>query len=236
MAIYRDEFDYDTEEDDGIEFLDDNYEEGWYEDDDDEPVHRAVSSTAAASKTKKSANTSNVILSEILSYVKIVLVAIAIAFVFTQFIIVNAQVPSGSMRNTIVEDDRLIGFRLAYTFDAPQRGDIIIFKFPDDEKQNYVKRVIGLPGDVVQIIHGQVFVNGELLDEPYLAEKMNDNEVEETYIVPSDHYFVLGDNRNSSLDSRYWKNTYVARNKILAKVIFRYYSGAEKHLSFKLFN
>lgn len=236
MAIYRDEFDYDTEEDDGIEFLDDNYEEGWYEDDDDEPVHRTVSSTAAASKTKKSANTSNVILSEILSYVKIVLVAIAIAFLFTQFIIVNAQVPSGSMRNTIVEDDRLIGFRLAYTFDAPQRGDIIIFKFPDDEKQNYVKRVIGLPGDVVQIIHGQVFVNGELLDEPYLAEKMNDNEVEETYIVPSDHYFVLGDNRNSSLDSRYWKNTYVARNKILAKVIFRYYSGAEKNLSFKLFN
>ena len=76
--------------------------------------------------------------------------------IFTQYIIVNAEVPTGSMKNTIMEGDRLIGFRLSYLFSKPERGDVIIFKYPDDEKQNFVKRVIGIPGDVVQIIHGKV--------------------------------------------------------------------------------
>ena len=88
---------------------------------------------------------------EILSYIKILAVAIIVAFLFTRFIIVNAQVPSGSMENTILTGDRLIGFRLAYLFHEPERGDIVIFKYPDDESQNFVKRVIGIPGDVIQI-------------------------------------------------------------------------------------
>lgn len=86
-----------------------------------------------------------------LSLVKIVVIAVVFALVFTNFIIINAEVPSGSMRDTIWEGDRLFGFRLAYKFSEPKRGDIIIFKFPDDETQNYVKRVIGLPNDIVQI-------------------------------------------------------------------------------------
>lgn len=91
-----------------------------------------------------------------LSLVKIVVIAVVFALVFTNFIIINAEVPSGSMRDTIWEGDRLFGFRLAYKFSEPKRGDIIIFKFPDDETQNYVKRVIGLPNDIVQIKNGRI--------------------------------------------------------------------------------
>lgn len=175
------------------------------------------------------------VLSELLSYVKIIIAAFIIAFIFTQYIIVNAQVPTGSMKNTIMEGDRLIGFRLSYIFSKPERGDIIIFKYPDDETQNFVKRVIGVPGDVVQIIHGDVYVNGEELDEPYIKEPMYDNETEETYVVPEGHYFVMGDNRNDSLDSRYWKtSTFVSEKKILAKVIFRYYNEDAHKIDFKL--
>ena len=172
------------------------------------------------------------VLGELLSYVKIVLCAVAIAFIFTQFIIVNAQVPTGSMVDTINIGDRLIGFRLSFLFNDPQRGDIVIFKFPDDESQNYVKRVIGLPGDVIQIKNGQVSVNGEQLEEDYLLEPMIPRAEEEVYVVPEDSYFMMGDNRNSSLDSRAWVNKYVKKDKILAKVIFRYYNGDTKRIGF----
>lgn len=90
-------------------------------------------------------------MSEAFSFFKIVAFAAIFALIFTNFIIINAEVPSGSMRDTIWEGDRLFGFRLSYKFSEPERGDIIIFKFPDDESQNYVKRIIGLPNDIVQI-------------------------------------------------------------------------------------
>ena len=126
------------------------------------------------------------------------------------------------MENTILTGDRLIGFRLAYLFHEPERGDIVIFKYPDDESQNFVKRVIGIPGDVINIRNGYVYVNGEMLEENYIREPMNSDGEDLTYVVPSGSYFMLGDNRNISQDSRYWKNTYVSRKNILAKAWFRY--------------
>ena len=174
---------------------------------------------------------------EFFSWVRIFVVAIALALCINNFLIINANVPSGSMENTIMTGSRMIGLRTAYWFKEPQRGEIIIFKYPDDEKQNFVKRVIGIPGDVVQIIHGKVYVNGNELDEPYLREPMNDNEEEQVFVVPEGHYFVMGDNRNDSLDSRYWKTSnYVSEKKILAKVIFRYYNQSRHKINFKLFN
>ena len=132
------------------------------------------------------------------------------------------------MRDTIMEQDRLIGFRLSYKFSAPQRGDIIIFKFPDDKTETYVKRIIGLPGDMIEIMPDgdgvvHVYVNGQILDEPYIREPMAAVSDYQRYIVPEGHYFAMGDNRNSSLDSRYWDNKYIARDKILAKAVFKYY-------------
>lgn len=166
--------------------------------------------------------------SEVLSYIKILVLAAVIAFLCNTFIIVNAEVPTGSMRDTIMEQDRLIGFRLSYKFSAPQRGDIIIFKFPDDETETYVKRIIGLPGDMIEIMPDgdgvvHVYVNGQILDEPYIREPMAAVSDYQRYIVPEGHYFAMGDNRNSSLDSRYWDNKYIARDKILAKAVFKYY-------------
>ncbi|MGN0501454.1 MAG: signal peptidase I [Ruminococcus sp.] len=117
----------------------------------------------------------------------------------------------------------MIGNRLAYTFGDPQRGDIAIFKFPDDESQLFIKRVIGLPGDKIQIIDGLVYVNdsAEPLQEDYLAETPAGDFG--PYYVPEDSYFMMGDNRNYSKDSRLWENTYVKRDKILAKAALRYY-------------
>ena len=171
-------------------------------------------------------------LKELFSYVKLIVIAVIIAFICTQFIIVNAKVPTGSMKNTIMEDDRLIGFRLSYVFSKPERGDVVIFKYPDDETQNYVKRVIGLPGDIITISQGVVSVNGDILEEDYIREPMKITE-DETYIVPTGHYFMMGDNRNNSLDSRFWTNTFVAKDKILAKAIFKYFDGTNKNLTFK---
>lgn len=175
------------------------------------------------------------IVKEILSYVQIVCIAAIAALLINYFVIVNASIPSGSMNNTIMEGDHLIGFRLAYTFSGPERGDIIIFNYPDDPSQKFVKRVIGLPGDIVEIKTEysenvpvtSVYVNGQKLNEPYLKEPMALLSENSVFIVPADSYFVLGDNRNDSKDSRYWQNTYVPKEYILAKAIFKYYSEFE---------
>ncbi len=143
-----------------------------------------------------------------------------VALFINNFIIVNANVPSSSMENTIMTKDRLIANRLAYLFDEPERFDIIVFKFPDNEKILFVKRIIGLPGDTVEIIDGVVYVNNEMIEEPYLAEKPVGNFGPVT--VPEEHYFTLGDNRNHSEDSRYWINTFVPEENIKAKPLFRY--------------
>ena len=195
--------------------------------DDDEPVD-------SSKDYQSSKGFFSFLYSEVLSLVKIVVIAVVFALVFTNFIIINAEVPSGSMRDTIWEGDRLFGFRLAYKFSEPKRGDIIIFKFPDDETQNYVKRVIGLPNDIVQIKNGRVYINGEELDEPYIKDYILDDGETYTYIVPEDSYFMLGDNRNNSKDSRYWVNTFVKKEKIVAKVVVRYYSGEKSKIDFSL--
>ena len=201
-----------------------------YDDDDDyddEPVD-------SSKDYQSSKGFFSFLFSEVLSLVKIVVIAVVFALVFTNFIIINAEVPSGSMRDTIWEGDRLFGFRLAYKFSEPKRGDIILFKFPDDETQNYVKRVIGLPNDIVQIKNGRVYINGEELDEPYIKDYILDDGETYTYIVPEDSYFMLGDNRNNSKDSRYWVNTFVKKEKIVAKVVVRYYSGEKSKIDFSL--
>lgn len=167
------------------------------------------------------------IFQELMGYVKILIVAAVLALLINNFVIINASVPTGSMIHTIMKGDRLIGFRLAYIFSAPKRGDVIIFKYPDDTTQKFVKRVIGLPGDVVEIKREddgvKVYVNGTILSEPYLHEEMYASK-DYTFIVPADSYFVMGDNRNDSKDSRYWINTYVPKDYILAKAVFKYYS------------
>lgn len=161
---------------------------------------------------------------EVWEWVKIIATAAVIALFLNSCIIANSRVPSASMETTIMTKDRVIGSRLTYKFSDPQRGDIAIFRFPDDESIYYVKRIIGLPRDTIDIVDGQVYLNGstEPLDEPYLHEPMIP-EPPMHFEVPEDSYFMMGDNRNYSSDARRWENTYVKREKLIAKVLFRYY-------------
>ncbi len=115
--------------------------------------------------------------------------------------------------------DRLIGNRLAYIKDEPDRGDIVIFRYPDDEEELYVKRIIGLPGETVDITEGKIYINGaeEAMEENYLKETWTVATGDFHFEIPEDSYLVLGDNRNDSWDARYWTNTYVHTDKILGR-------------------
>jgi signal peptidase I len=141
------------------------------------------------------------------------------------FVIINANVPTGSMENTIIPGDNVLGYRLAYLEEAPERGDVIFFYFPDDESKKYVKRIIGLPGEKVVISNAKIYINdSEIpLEEPYLKEEWTVGIGPYEFYVPDGCYFVLGDNRNGSVDAREWQNPYVAKEKIIGKAIFTYY-------------
>ena len=170
---------------------------------------------------------------ELLSWIEVLVTAALIAFVIDRYIIANSQVPTGSMETTIMPGDRVIGSRLSYQFGEPERGDIAIFRYPDDAERGittyYVKRVIGMPGDTIDIIDGKIYINGSdtPLDEPYLHEEM-DPEPPQHYEVPEDCYFMMGDNRNYSNDSRRWKNKFVSSEDLVAKVLFQYFPKIRK--------
>ena len=162
---------------------------------------------------------------EIKSFAFTFLITIAIVFVLKNFVIINATVPTGSMENTIMPGDNLLGFRLAYVTEEPQRGDIIFFYFPDDETQKYVKRIIGLSGETVTILDGKIYIDDatEPLEEPYLKEEWTKGTGPYVFEIPEDSYLCLGDNRNRSADAREWNNPYVAKEKIIGKALFTYF-------------
>lgn len=159
---------------------------------------------------------------EVISWIVVIVTALFLGYGLNEFVLLKAEIPSGSMENTLMVGDRLIGNRLAYLFSSPKRGDIIMFDFPDDETKLYVKRVIGLPGEHVEIRDGLVYINYSEtpLEEDYLKEPPNS--FFGTYDVPEGCYFVMGDNRNNSTDSRRWNNPYVSEKKIRCKAWFRY--------------
>lgn len=161
-----------------------------------------------------------------------IVVAVIIAIILKSVVFANAVVPTGSMLNTIHEGDRIIASRLAYVKEDPQRYDVIIFNYPDDEKQIYVKRVIGLPGETVQVVNGVVYVtktDGETiqLDDSFVTNCTPEGNFG-PFEVPADSYFMMGDNRNSSWDSRFWDNKFVNKEEILGKVKFKYYPSFGK--------
>lgn len=127
---------------------------------------------------------------------------VAIFYIAIDAVVERVSVISGSMQPTIYEGDSVFVNRLVYEFGEPKRGDIVVFYYPPDPTQlPYVKRVLGLPGDHVEISDGQVYVNDQVLDEPYLTVTTNRGG---NWDVPSDSLFVMGDNRNNSSDSRSW--------------------------------
>ncbi len=166
---------------------------------------------------------------EIFEWVMVIVISAALAFALDKFIIVNAKIPSASMEPTIMTGDRLIGNRLAYTNSDPERGDIVIFLYPDNEKELFIKRVIGLPGETVTVKQGKVYINNSdiPLDESayIVTTPLGDFG---PFKVPEGAYFMMGDNRNNSMDSRYWNQPYVYKDKILGKAWARYWPKITK--------
>lgn len=180
-------------------------------------------------------------------------------FVFTVFF-ANCIVPTGSMEPTIKAPSRVIANRLSYNNETPKRFDPIVFKFPDHERVNYCKRIIGLPGEVVEIKDGKTYINDEAINEPFIKNtftgsygpfyvpkagdvitynkdtdtayygeynigtkdfvNMYCSEENGVITVAKDCYFLMGDNRDSSADARFWKNKYVTDDKIVGKIIW----------------
>jgi len=183
-------------------------------------------------------------------YAESIVIAVVMALIIKAFVIQAFKIPSGSMIPTLKIGDHILvnkfiyGTKLPFSdriiipLRRPNRGDIIVFKFPDDEKKDFIKRVIGLPGDIVEIKGKKVYINGSPIDDSYAVHsdpmlypsgiQPRDNFGPLT--VPQDSYFVMGDNRDFSLDSRYWG--FVKLNKIKGKAFIIYWSwnGEERWL------
>ncbi|MFY9178094.1 MAG: signal peptidase I [Caldicoprobacterales bacterium] len=161
----------------------------------------------------------NDVKSDIKEWIQAILIAIVVSIIIRMFLFETTLVYGKSMESTLHDRDRVIINKLIYQFNLPKRGDIVVFKNPENTKENFVKRVIGLPGDTIEIVDEKVYVNDELLDEPYINEPTKGDfpKVE----VPPDTIFVMGDNRNSSQDSRNPKVGFVPIDNVIGKAQLR---------------
>ncbi len=130
----------------------------------------------------------------------------------------RVRVENISMKPTLEPGELLLVNKLAYKIGNPQHGDVIIFHYPANPSEDYIKRLIGLPGDIVRIEDGQVFINGQSMDEPYISSPPS---YRGTWDVPLDSFFVLGDNRNQSSDSHSWG--FVPIENVVGKALIVYW-------------
>lgn len=161
------------------------------------------------------------ILLEILDYSKIILGALVVATFLKSTVVAGAFVPSGSMEDTVMTGSRIVINRLAYIAEEPQRGDIVSFYYPDDGETLYLKRVMGLPGETIEGIAGYVYIDGVKLEKDYASDTLDRDFG--PFTVPEGCYFMMGDNRNNSWDSRYWQNPFVEKEEIIGKAEFEYF-------------
>jgi signal peptidase I len=172
--------------------------------------HRAI-----PVKTKRSAG----------EFVESLLFAWVVVFVILKPFFVQAfYIPSGSMIPSLQIGDRLLVAKLPYWFRGPERGEVVVFKAPpnagkDGVEQDYIKRLIGLPGEKLAVIGGKVYINGHPLNEPYTEEPSARDYG--PIIIPPEHYFMMGDNRNNSADSRYWGP--LDKDRIVGTAWFRFW-------------
>lgn len=168
--------------------------------------------------------------SNVVEFIQTLVIFAAIATVIYLFIAQPHKVSGPSMYPTFQDGDYIISDKVTYDFASPKRGDVIVFKDPQDTSLDFIKRVIGLPGDTVELVNGKVYVNQQQIQESYIASTivttgnsfLPDNQ---EITVPANDYFVLGDNREVSSDSRSWG--YVPKNEIIGRVILRYWPPSE---------
>ncbi len=150
--------------------------------------------------------------------------SLIIACVVILFIYQPVQVEGTSMMPGLVDQERIFINKFTYRFgiEKIERGDTVVFWYSDDKSRSYIKRVIGLPGEEVRIDQGTVYVNGKPLNEDYVPAEYRDEFSMDPVVVEPDHYFVLGDHRNSSNDSRAWRQG-IDRSRIYGKAVFVYW-------------
>lgn len=167
----------------------------------------------------------NKILKEILSTSLYILTVLLVTFLIVKFVGVRTEVVGPSMQPTLYSDDNLIVEKLSYRFGDPERFDVIVFPFQYEERTYYIKRIIGLPGETVQIDEeGTIYINGEVLEENYGKEVIeNPGIASEPIHLGQNEYFVLGDNRNDSSDSRDPSVGNVYRKDIIGKAWLRFW-------------
>lgn len=153
------------------------------------------------------------------------LVVSSIIFLAVNFVTARIRVEGSSMEPSLHDGELVVVSRLAYRWNQPQRGDIVVFRFPLEPERRFIKRVIGLPGEVVVIVDGQVLVDGTRLNEPYIAAPPR---YHGEWTVGPDELFVLGDNRNNSSDSQTWGP--VPLSQVLGKAILVYWPPPEAGL------
>lgn len=173
----------------------------------------------------------NSICKQILSFMIVFFFSLACVVLVIKFVAYSAYTPTASMYNTLQTKDKFVISRIEYKNKDPQRGDIISFNSTQVSKNEpqLIKRIIGLPGDTIEIKQGNVYVNGTLLKENYALKDKFTSQTK--YVVPENCYFVMGDNRANSYDSRYWKAPYVKRSDIIGKAKFKYYPKFQKLIS-----
>lgn len=173
--------------------------------------------------------------------VETIILALILAFALRTFVIQAFYIPSGSMENTLLPGDMILVNKFIYYFTDIKRGDIIVFKYPNDPSKDYIKRVVGLPGDNLEIKNGDVYINDKFYDEKYTKEKAADDMIMHAHIersgdakttgasvsaqskikVPEGKLFVMGDNRNNSQDSRFWG--YLSQSSLKGKALVIYW-------------
>ncbi|HEX4999776.1 MAG TPA: signal peptidase I [Terriglobia bacterium] len=161
------------------------------------------------------------ILAEIRGWVRDIVLAVGTAILIVVFLYQPVKVEGTSMLPELVDQERIFVNKFVYHFESISRKDIVVFWYPKDPSKRYIKRVIGMPGDTVEVRRGSIFVNDVKLDEPYLIPEFRDRRSYPPVKVEPGHYYVLGDHRNMSNDSRMWG--LVPEKYIYGKAVFRYW-------------
>ncbi|MBF0564825.1 MAG: signal peptidase I [Nitrospirae bacterium] len=174
-------------------------------------------------------------------YIEAIVTALILALLIRSFVVQAFKIPSGSMIPTLLIGDHLLVNKFVYgveiplldkkvlTFSSPKKGDIIVFKFPQDQTRDFIKRVIATSGDTVEIVNQKIYVNGKILNEPYIRHVDNSGkkdvpkrDILPPLTVPEGDVFVMGDNRDQSYDSRYWG--FVDLSLVRGKAMLIYWS------------
>ena len=153
-------------------------------------------------------------------FIGIIFAALMLLLIVNTFLCQVFWIPTGSMESTLLVGDRLIVTKYDYWNQNPQRGDIIVFKLPRDSKRHLIKRVIGLPGEEIKIENNKLYIDGEILQEKYINNSIHVPNIGPV-IIPANHYYMMGDNRNNSRDSRDWGA--LSKNMIVGKAKYRYW-------------